>query len=597
MRPVTALSIAVVVVLYAVVLVGARSASAAQGGPDAHGNIFIDSDELGGPVFAWEDLEGLGTPLDLGDEDDAQVPIGFDFEFYGVTYDLVTVQSNGALSFDDDHLGYSNVCLPQAGPPDSIVAVYWDDLNPDSEGQVYYATLGVAPDRVFVAQWKDVARFGSYATFDFEVLLYEASGETILQYDDVVSGYPAFDQGASATIGIQGGTSGHLQYSCVAASLDDGLAIRFEPCEPADDDGDGYSTCAGDCDDTNPDTWPGAPELCDGLDNDCDGVANDLVDQDGDGLSSCDGDCDDADPNAYPGAAEVCNGADDDCDGLVDEDAQDSDGDGVTDCDGDCDDADPDVHPGAPEDCDGVDSDCGDDLYLESDDDGDGLAECEGDCDDTNVATFPGAEEVCDGVDNDCDPATDENVDEDGDGHPACEGDCDDGDADIHPGAADPCDGVDSDCGGDLDQELDDDGDGVAECEGDCDDADPGSYPGADEVPYDGIDQDCDGADLDDADGDGWPAGPGMADCNDAEPSVNPDEQEICDDGLDNDCDGAFDLWDSDCFGYSTDEEAGPGAGGSSGCSCRQDGDPASRSGALLLVIAGWHLRRRRRAG
>ena len=426
-------------------------AHGAQGGPDAFGNTYIDSDEPGGPAFDWDDLEDVGNALSLLDEDDAQVDIGFLFDFYGVTYDQLTVQSNGALTFDDHHLGYLNGGLPESGPPARIIAAFWDDLNPEDGGQIYHATLGTAPNRVFVVQWKDVPHFGSYAEYDFEVCLYESTGGIVLQYDHVVDGY-GYDQGASATVGIQGETSAYLQYSHDTASLSDGLAILFEPCEPLDDDGDGVSTCDGDCDDADPGVYPGAPELCDGLDNDCDGIANDLLDADSDGFSICDGDCDDTEPGTYPGAPEPCDGLDNDCDDLVDEDPQDLDGDGITDCDGDCDDDDPAVYPGAPDICDGVDSDCNGDLFIELDDDGDGYAECDGDCDDDDSLTHPGAAELCDGLDNDCDPATDEDDDEDGDSYSACDGDCDDGAPTVHPDGQEICDdGKDNDCDGSFD--------------------------------------------------------------------------------------------------------------------------------------------------
>jgi hypothetical protein len=116
--------------------------------------------------------------------------------------------------------------------------------------------------------------------------------------------------------------------------------------EDADLDGDGYIDVAlggADCDDTDPDIAPGTIELCDGIDQDCDGeVDEDLLttwylDQDGDGfgdpvwsVQSCerpansavenDTDCDDTDAGVYPGAPERCDGVDQDCDGTIDED-------------------------------------------------------------------------------------------------------------------------------------------------------------------------------------------------------------------------------------------------------------------------------------
>ncbi len=107
-------------------------------------------------------------------------------------------------------------------------------------------------------------------------------------------------------------------------------------------DDDGFSTWEGDCDDNDPTRSPAAVEVCDGLDQNCNGRVDDVFqDADGDGFDIC-VDCDDTQPNVYAGAPDVCDGIDDNnCDGVIDTRESDADEDGLSRCDGDCQDNDP----------------------------------------------------------------------------------------------------------------------------------------------------------------------------------------------------------------------------------------------------------------
>ncbi len=353
------------------------------------------------------------------------------------------------------------------------------------------------------------------------------------------------------------------------------------------------------------------------------------------GTSADDTDCNDGDGAVHPGATEVCDLVDNDCDTDIDPSTSadaliwyvDVDGDGYAGAtttlacnqpsgtgtsDEDCDDALPGVNPGAIETCDGVDQDCdgatdesssdATTWFLDGDSDGYGLststvADCTlpagyaslaGDCNDADAAFNPAAAEACtDESDFNCDGSL-AYEDRDSDTFAAC-AECDDGDAAVYPGAPESCNGVDDDCDGVVDPDsavdaaswyADTDRDGYGDLSStsvsctapsgsvsddtDCDDSDPTAFPGAPET-CDGADDDCNGttdedtaADASvwyaDADGDGF--GDALAtatscsaptgyladdhDCDDTDGAISPAGSELCN-GSDDDCDGVTD--------------------------------------------------------
>lgn len=189
-----------------------------------------------------------------------------------------------------------------------------------------------------------------------------------------------------------------------------------------------------------------APQTCDETNDRCVSDCTSASDADHDGHDAIDcagDDCNDADPNVFPGHAETCDAVDDDCDPTT-LGTTDLDGDGAiasaccnpssggNTCGPDCDDALASVGSGDAETCDGLDNDCNgmtDDgvlttYYLDADGDTygqtsmtmtgcatpSGYASMSGDCDDTSAAVHPGATETCNLVDDDCSGVADDGI-------------------------------------------------------------------------------------------------------------------------------------------------------------------------------------------
>lgn len=188
------------------------------GGPDAFGYVYADSDEPGGPTFAWVDIRGNGTYVSVSGDDATYgpFPIGFTFPFYGSQYATFNLSTNGFLSFTSMAANLGNVALPSPLAPGNMIAAFWDDLL------AYGAWYHFDGQRLIV-QSAVQGHYGAYGSYEFQYLLYP-TGDIVIQYRSM-SGLLN-----SATVGIQNsdGTDG-LTVVHNADYARSGLTLRFSP--------------------------------------------------------------------------------------------------------------------------------------------------------------------------------------------------------------------------------------------------------------------------------------------------------------------------------------------------------------------------------
>ena len=402
---------------------------------------------------------------------------------------------------------------------------------------------------------------------------------------------------------------------------DPGYGFIDEGCPGVctDQDHDGYFMEAGcespvDCNDHDPLTYPGAPEICDGMDNNCDGNVDEGIPPQScysgppgtEGVGSCHGG-----PGTCLGGAwwcegevtpqsEVCNGLDDDCNGVVDNGIlptscytgpPDTQGMGICQsgtqacvagslvCTGEIT-PQPEVCNGLDDNCDGIfDNGIPQPSCYSGSPETEGVGICHAGiviCNDGIpfcMGEITPQAEVCNGLDNNCDGFIDEGcqgvcTDQDGDGffkEAGCETavDCNDYDPFTRPGVPEICDGMDNNCDGNVDEGIPSQScysgppgtEGVGSCHGGTGTCVGGAWWCEGEVTpqpevCNGLDDNCDGF-IDegcpvvctDQDGDGYFKETGCStavDCNDYDSFTYPGAPEICD-GQDNNCDGNVD--------------------------------------------------------
>ena len=191
----------------------------AYSGTSGLGYAWLDSDTTGGPVYNWLDTSAMTGHIGLGSEGRINIPTYFDFPYYDSTYNYVFVSANGWMGIGVNNPGGINDSMPRRIPdatePNRSMYIYWDDLamGPNyGSGSIWYGYGGNAPNRYCVILWKDVAREHAADTSDrmsFEVIIHE-NGMFQTQYQDVTCGDLNYDNGRSASIGLENsaGTDG-----------------------------------------------------------------------------------------------------------------------------------------------------------------------------------------------------------------------------------------------------------------------------------------------------------------------------------------------------------------------------------------------------
>ncbi|MBN2425892.1 MAG: S8 family serine peptidase [Calditrichaceae bacterium] len=180
-----------------------------SGGPDGFGYAWLDSDEENGLTFEWIDISSTGIEIN-GFSDDNFVgpyPVGFEFPFYGDSYEEFYIGSNGLVGFGQAE-GYqnpNNYPIPRELSPNNFIAWFWDDLAPNN-ANVFYQSF----DDYLVIQFQDYEQFGSDGAVNAEIILYR-NGSVKLQYLSFENDIDVLH----ATVGIEN------------AAGDDGLEIVF----------------------------------------------------------------------------------------------------------------------------------------------------------------------------------------------------------------------------------------------------------------------------------------------------------------------------------------------------------------------------------
>lgn len=196
--------------------------------PSAIEYAWQDSKQPDGITYDWVDISGVGTELNLGDDESASVALPFNFDFYGEANDTINISANGYLTFadGDTDYDYQNNAIASSYNLSNFIAPFWDDLNPGYSGSVYHH-YDAEQDR-FIVQYQDVARYEVEGELTFQTIL-NADGTIVYQYNNMDAAVN------SATVGLENpdGDAGlqivHNNNNDDSPYIENELAIEFTP--------------------------------------------------------------------------------------------------------------------------------------------------------------------------------------------------------------------------------------------------------------------------------------------------------------------------------------------------------------------------------
>jgi hypothetical protein len=202
-----------------------------QGGPGA-GYAWIDYFDPAGPEWQWIEIDGIGTDLGITQDDQVVVQaLPFPFPWSGGFRDSIAVCSNGWISFRTDSPAlWNNHALPHPGDGlQDLLAVFWDDLEPDSLSRVLFRHN---PTRQHVVvEWLWMKHVGSADRYNFQAVLY-ANGEISFNYH--MMGEFGVIGSSSATVGLESpdGLQGlQVFHEGVGSGIGRFMNVRLYPVE------------------------------------------------------------------------------------------------------------------------------------------------------------------------------------------------------------------------------------------------------------------------------------------------------------------------------------------------------------------------------